>query len=372
MIRFIIMSILGVLLWNSCRQNPKAIQTQFEQRAKVIGQRYVPDKSLNIYDVKLERPAGHWTMTGRTNIPAAKTALNAFCDSLFGKEYFTNHLRLLPAQELKDSTYALVKVSVAHLRRQPRHAAELIDQTIMGRVLSVLDENDGWYLCQTNYGYVGWVSGSSITRTNRAGAMSWEKARRVRVIGLNGTIYSQADVRSLPLSDVVLNMELAGKKNMGRWTEVYLPDKRSGFVFSNLISDVSSRPDSGSAAILRSAESMLGVPYLWGGNSNKGNDCSGFTQTVFKAHGVQLPRDANQQAKKGVTIMPDSTFSNLKPGDLLFFGAGKKVTHVGISLGGARFIHQAGQVHFNSFDKSSPEYNPARRKTFKFAKRILK
>lgn len=370
--RILIISLFSIIALSACRQNPAKIESVFNKRAAQIGQKFIPDKALNVYKVKLERPQGHWTLSGATNIPAARKALSVFCDSLFGKDYYQNKLRLLPDAALGDSAYALVKVSVAHLRRQPKHAAELIDQTIMGRGLKLLDEKDGWFLCQTGYGYVGWISSSSIIRTTKAGLTAWQKAPRLRVSALDGIIYSSPDEKSLPVSNTVLNMELAGQKSHSRWTKVTLPDGRTGYIASALVSDAAAPADSSREAIIRTAESMLGLPYLWGGNSNKGNDCSGFTQTVFKAHGMQLPRDARQQAEKGQTIIPDSNFSNLKAGDLLFFGAGKRVTHVGISLGGPRYIHQAGQVHFNSFDKSSPEYNAARRKTFKFAKRILK
>ena len=63
---------------------------------------------------------------------------------------------------------------------------------------------------------------------------------------------------------------------------------------------------------------MTGVPYLWGGNSSKANDCSGFTQTIFKSQGMQLPRDARQQALLGEKITPNETWENILPGDLLF------------------------------------------------------
>jgi len=370
--RLLIIGLFTIFALSACRQNPAEIKSRFEQRATNIGQQYVPDKSLNVYNVKLERPNGRWTMLGTTNIPQAKKALGAFCDSLFGVGYYQNKLRLLPDANLGDSSYALVKVSVAHLRRHPSHAAELVNQTIMGRTLALLDENGGWYLCQTDYGYVGWISSSSITRINKAGIQSWQQSPRLRVSALGGTIFSKPDTKALPVSNTVLNMEVAGSKSHQRWTKVNLPDGREGYISSGLVTDARTLPDINSKVIIQTAESMLGLPYLWGGNSSKGNDCSGFSQTVFKAHGMQLPRDAGQQAEKGETIIPDSTFSNLKAGDLLFFGAGKRVTHVGISLGGPRFIHQAGEVHFNSFDKSSPEYNAARRRNFKFAKRVLK
>ena len=115
---------------------------------------------------------------------------------------------------------------------------------------------------------------------------------------------------------------------------------------------------------------MMGIPYLWGGNSSKGNDCSGFTQNIFEASGIQLPRDARQQALYGKEIIPDNIWSNIQPGDLLFFGKEDRVKHVGMSLGQYDFIHQGGMVTINSLAKNSIVFAPKRFDTFLFIKRI--
>ena len=117
---------------------------------------------------------------------------------------------------------------------------------------------------------------------------------------------------------------------------------------------------------------MMGIPYLWGGHSTKAMDCSGFTGTVFKTHGYQLPRDANMQVKLGEEIIPDENYSNVLPGDLIFFGPPNRITHVGICLGGPLFIHESGDVHINSLDENDELYNEYRKKTLRSIKRILK
>ncbi|MEK9139189.1 MAG: C40 family peptidase, partial [Bacteroidota bacterium] len=129
--------------------------------------------------------------------------------------------------------------------------------------------------------------------------------------------------------------------------------------------------------VLATAKRFFGVPYLWGGTSPKGMDCSGFTKTVYFLNGVLLPRDANQQWEIGDVVDVQNGLENLRMGDLLFFGfkptAEKKerITHVGIYLGNKKFIHESGDVHVNSFEQSDPDFNEFRFNTFLYAKRII-
>ena len=116
----------------------------------------------------------------------------------------------------------------------------------------------------------------------------------------------------------------------------------------------------------------MGISYLWGGHSTKGLDCSGFTSTVFRANGYQLPRDANMQVDLGEEIEPAGDFSNVNAADLIFFGSEKNITHVGICLGGSYFIHCSGDVHVNSLDENDPLYNEHRKKSLRYIKRIIK
>ena len=162
------------------------------------------------------------------------------------------------------------------------------------------------------------------------------------------------------------------KKEIRRKTTVHVHDEKNESLVGDKVKIVATRPLSKLKRwrvleIIEKAKELLGTPYLWGGNSTKGSDCSGFTQLLFKSEGFFLPRDARQQASLGKKI----NIHELLQGDLIFFGSKEKVTHVGISLGGYDYIHQGGKVEIHSLDEKSKIFNSSRAKTYMFAKRIL-
>ncbi len=369
----IILLVLLTLTVFSC-QNTEELIHRFEAKAQRIQQKMAPDLSLNVFSATLVHRPGQWVLRGETTVPEARQVLLALADSLIGAGSYVDSLLLLPHPALGDSTYAIVTVSVAHLRDRAAHAAQMVDQYIGGRVLRLLKNKGGWYLVQTDYGYIGWMRRESFVRTDAAGVQRWQNSDLVRVTALYPIVYSQPDVHSEPVSDAVLNMLLRQVERKGNWVKVAFPDGREGYLRCSEVVPLKEDRVKGDLrkAIIRTARSMMGVPYLWGGNSSKAHDCSGFVQTVFKANGISLPRDARQQARVGTEIHPDSLFSNVLPGDLLFFGSKDKIVHVGISLGGMEYIHQSGMVHINSFDPQSKKYSDFRRRTLQKVVRVIK
>jgi len=364
---------LLLLQFFGCNQDKVKI-SHFDTRVQTIQEKYAPDPSLDVVQAELVKEGNGWILRGETTLPEAKRELLLLSDSLIGKNKYEIELIELPHSELGDSIYGIVKISVANIREEPRHSSQLLDQNIMGQTLLLLKYDRGWYFVQTEYGYLGWMTDDSFQRTDSSGIVQWQNMTKARVVSRFPIIYMMDNDDSEPVTDVVMNALIRLEQKGTTWSKVATPDGRSGYIRSSCITAPTIKKQSAEqlrTAIIKTARSMMGLPYLWGGNSTKGNDCSGFTQTTFKANGIDLPRDSRQQARFGEEIKPDETFSNILPGDLLFFGLKNRVTHVGISLGGPEFIHQGGQVGINSLDPEADNFSPYRRKTLKYIKRIF-
>ena len=130
-------------------------------------------------------------------------------------------------------------------------------------------------------------------------------------------------------------------------------------------------------SLVDTAMNLRGVPYLWGGTSTKGVDCSGFTKTIFFLNGMIIPRDASQQVAIGNLVDSVQDFSQLQPGDLLFFGAAatdstkEKVVHVGLWIGDDQFIHSSERVRVSSINPERENYDEYNLHRYLKSKRIL-
>ena len=130
--------------------------------------------------------------------------------------------------------------------------------------------------------------------------------------------------------------------------------------------------------LVSTGQSLMGVPYLWGGTSTKGVDCSGFTKTIYFLNGMVIPRDASQQVRTGILVDSIGNFEKLQGGDLLFFGTKatdstkEKVVHVGMWIGNNEFIHSSGRVRISSMDKASKNYDEYNLNRYLRTKRIFK
>ncbi len=368
-LKFFVFLILIVFISENCELNQSKIQT-LKQEINQLRSKHIIDKSLEVFETRLEKEKGKWTLNGETSNKILYENLNSVCDSLFKPKVFQNNVKLLPDSLLGDSLYAIINVSVTPIKDKPSHSSQIIDQGQMGNQLKLLRFESGWYLSQTHYDYVGWINQTAIQICDSNQIKDWDYSNLIRVSVITDYIYSKPNLESQPISDVVLNNKLKLISKNLDWSLIQLPDKRFGYLKNTSFADITKEIKDPIQTRLKLAHQMMGTPYLWGGNSTKGNDCSGFTQNIFEASGIKLPRDARQQALYGNKIIPNKTWSNVQPGDLLFFGKEDRITHVGMSLGQYDFIHQGGMVSINSLNPESISFASKRLDTFLFIKRI--
>lgn len=270
---------------------------------------------------------------------------------------------------LPPQRWALPRVSVTALRGEPRHSAEMVSQVVMGTPLKITSTQGDWWKVKTPEGYEGFVRKNTLAGLTDMEMESWRKARRV-VTTTDRTIYAyqQPSEDSDRVSDLVNGsiLELVDSTfsdaSADGMTAVKLPDGRRGYIHSHQLSLIEDwaaqewKPED----MHRYAARFMGAPYVWGGTSLNGMDCSGLTQICAYRQGILLPRDASQQVTVGTTI-DKTNLSEFQPGDLLFFGnvSTGKVTHVAISMGNGDYIHSSGRVRLSTLRRGEPGYeNP--------------
>ena len=340
-----------------------------------VRQQYAPDRRVAVFQIEADDKG---VLTGKTNLPEARQELLARLQK--AKLTAEDKIELLPAEVLGEEIYGVVRVSVANIRSQPRNAAELATQALLGMPLKVLDKDQSWYLVQTPDQYIAWIDWGGLQRMNKAAFDAWAQSPKVIYLRPYGFSYEAADADGQTVSDLVAGDMLKLKAEAGEYFQVEYPDGRTAYVlrseakrYDEWVASLAISEDK----LVSTAKRMMGIPYLWGGTSYKGMDCSGFTKTVYYLNGWVLPRDASQQVHAGELVDTAAGFGSLRPGDLLFFGTRaaegtpEKVTHVGMWIGNNEFIHASGQIRISSLDRNAPNFDEFELNRFLRAKRLL-
>lgn len=345
-----------------------------------VKEEYAPDSRTARFMVEIREESEKYLIDGETNLPQAK---NALIEKLKANNIkFEEEIEVLPEKELGNKIYGVINLSAANIRSKPSHSAELTTQAVLGTPIKVLKKESYWYLIQTPDKYIAWVDSEGFHLMTKEEYEQWIDSGKVIYLRDYGFSYSQPDEESIRVSDLIAGnlLKFEGKADNG-FIEVSYPDGREAFVEDKFTADFEEwkklNQETGEK-IVETAKKYMGIPYLWGGTSTKGFDCSGYTKTVYRLNGILLPRDASQQVRTGELVTEDTIdFEKLKPGDLLFFGRKgtekqkERITHVGIYIGDTEFIHASGKVKINSLDKSRPNFNQYRYDSFIRAKRIL-
>ena len=179
------------------------------------------------------------------------------------------------------------------------------------------------------------------------------------------------------VSDLVLGSVLNVIDSESNYYKIRYPDDRIGLVDMNSVISISSLHNNkkSQSNLLEYALGLRGIPYLWGGTSTKGFDCSGFTKTVYMMNGLNIPRDASQQINEGKLIDSERKWSKLTVGDLMFFGYYKdgrrRIDHVAMWIGDGKFIQASKNVRINSVHSNSPIYDKYHMEKYIESRRII-
>lgn len=264
-----------------------------------------------------------------------------------------------------------------NLRSKPKHSSELVSQAILGTPVRVLKENGSWYLVQTPDNYIAWLDAAALSLKSKEEMAAWRNSKRIVftpsfeiVKGINGDV----------VTDVVAGSILEIEKNESYIYRLKLPDGRLVKLDKNKCIEFDNWKQNEikeSSILTKTAKEFIGRPYLWGGTSSKGVDCSGFVKSVYFMNGIILARDASLQFLHGDSISPKQTYKELKEGDLVFFGkkasnkTDVKVTHVGMYMKNGEYIHSSGRVKINSFDPEADNFNNYRSISWLGGRRVL-
>jgi cell wall-associated NlpC family hydrolase len=234
---------------------------------------------------------------------------------------------------------AIVLPPVVNMFEAADARSAVVSQAILGMTVQVDETRDGWALVETPDRYQGWMRAVAL-RPSAAPFRGTRRDSAFEVINLFANVYREPDVTSAaPIVSAPLLARFDLVEDAWEWKKIALPDGRAGWVHGGDVAPAGARPPSLDRpdAIAATAMRFLGLPYLWGGTTPFGLDCSGLTQLVYRLHGFLLPRDADLQIadQRLRPVGPDAR----RTGDLVFFGPEQKsITHVGLALGGADFV----------------------------------
>ena len=322
-----------------------------------LKQRIAPDKRTAVWDVKATQQAGKWVIAGTVGTQAQKKAILA---AMLKAGYnYTEKITVLEDAIPAARKWALVKLSIATLRTEPKHSAEMATQGIMGAPVKVLEKSGEWYRVQMADDYIAYVPESSLAFKTDAQMKAWRKAERYIVTAYDSRLVTEPH-GDLTVSDLVMGNILEVKAKQSGWLKLATPDGRVGWVDGADLAELSQWSQQGfsAAQLEKTARRMMGSSYLWGGTTTKVTDCSGLTKVCYLSNGIILQRDASQQALTGKIFKRGTDWHQYETGDLLFFGNEKtgRVTHVGLYLRDGKYIHCSGQVKINSLDPKASDY----------------
>jgi len=229
----------------------------------------------------------------------------------------------------RKKVYGIASVGMVPVRHTSSDMSEMVSQLLMGELFTVEDEQNNAYRIKAYFdGYPGWINKNECCLLQSNERQHWQQ------------IQNDPSKRSPYFTFRIQNSSFAAIVPAGAVGD--FDDNVMMYPFGRF-SIRQSRNKLRGDTVLDTAKAFLGTPYLWGGRTDTGIDCSGFIQTVLILHGFRFPRDSSEQAK--AARLYDINFSGMEPGDIIYFKPeNRKITHVGFYLGEGMLLHASGCV----------------------------
>jgi gamma-D-glutamyl-L-lysine dipeptidyl-peptidase len=233
--------------------------------------------------------------------------------------------------------YGICDLSVIPVRKEPSEKSEMVNQLLFGDTVYLKDIKNQWcFIISSHDKYEGWID---IKQINTISKLEFETINNETPYFLS-ELFGAASISNQKTINLVMGSRMPRYKNDSCKIENILYQVSGKFRSTSEIKSENT--------ILELANSYLGTPYLWGGRSPFGIDCSGFVQIIFRMIGVNLQRDASQQVNSGKTV---DFIENALPGDLAFFDNEEdRIIHVGILQSKDKIVHASGEVRTDRID----------------------
>ena len=248
-------------------------------------------------------------------------------------------------------THAFCPLAFVPLRKNPEEQSEMISQILFGELMTVLETNEKWTYVRLYFdGYEGYADTKMLT------FIPVEEYERMSLLP---KVFCNTHIETV---------DYEGEKIPVYMGATFYKEKDDRFSVNGKEYRFPVQQQSGT--LVDTARTMLNVPYLWGGKLPFAVDCSGFTQLIFRTHGISILRDASQQAEMGEEVV---FLENTQPGDLAFFGDEENISHVGMIINPSTIIHASGKVRIDTLDSQGIYAKDSGRHThhLRFIKRII-
>lgn len=353
-----------------------AQNSDMKQIIQSVQEKYATDKRVVVFDVRTSvEQDGTAVLEGETS---HREAFEELLQRVPGD--VKNNIRLLPDDIIGEEKWGVIYNSVEKVHSSNSYASETVSEVLLGIPVKLLDKKGGWRRIQTPEGYIGWVSGA-ITPMTEGELFAYNRKPKIIITSLYALSYEKANAKSQTVSNLVVGDMLVLKGTKGRFYQVVYHDGREAYIQKSDTKEIkkwAQEIEITQQSIVETAKQFMGIPYVWGGTSSQGLDCSGFTKLVYYLHGIILQRDASQQVLTGKLIDETGNFDELQPGDLVFFGTKatdenprERVVHVGIYIGDKRFIHASDYIQIGSFNPADSLYDEYNTNRYLRTKRII-